>query len=93
MSDPDAGRRTNAPPGSKRLLAGLTPEQTQAVTHGTGPLLLIAGPGPGTPDQAADGEEPGGGTLVRARWRSRSSSRLRQPPARSRRSRSASASN
>jgi DNA helicase-2/ATP-dependent DNA helicase PcrA len=29
------------------LLAGLTPEQAQAVTHGEGPLLLIAGPGAG----------------------------------------------
>jgi DNA helicase-2/ATP-dependent DNA helicase PcrA len=29
------------------LLAGLTPEQAQAVTHGTGPLLLLAGPGAG----------------------------------------------
>ncbi len=26
---------------------GLTPEQAEAVTHGTGPLLLIAGPGAG----------------------------------------------
>ena len=43
MPHPDPERRTNAPPGSERLLAGLTPEQAQAVTHGTGPLLLIAG--------------------------------------------------
>jgi hypothetical protein len=35
-----------APRGSS-LLAGLTPEQIQAVTCGTGPLLLIAGPGAG----------------------------------------------
>jgi DNA helicase-2/ATP-dependent DNA helicase PcrA len=46
MPHPDPGRRENAPPGSP-LLAGLTPEQAQAVTHGTGPLLLIAGPGAG----------------------------------------------
>jgi DNA helicase-2/ATP-dependent DNA helicase PcrA len=47
MPHPDPERRTNAPPGSERLLAGLTPEQAQAVTHGTRPLLLIAGPGAG----------------------------------------------
>src|SRR5437764_4545160 len=47
MPHPEPERRTNAPPGPKRLLAGLTPEQAQAVTHGTGPLLLIAGPGAG----------------------------------------------
>src|SRR3954454_17991793 len=29
------------------LLAGLTPEQTQAARHGTGPLLIVAGPGSG----------------------------------------------
>ena len=29
------------------LLAGLTPEQTAAVKHGSGPLLLLAGPGAG----------------------------------------------
>src|SRR5438105_860598 len=46
MPHPEPERRTNAPPGS-RLLAGLTPEQAQAVRHGTGPLLLIAGPGAG----------------------------------------------
>jgi ATP-dependent DNA helicase UvrD/PcrA len=47
MSHPEPERRTNALPGSERLLAGLTPEQARAVTHGTGPLLLIAGPGAG----------------------------------------------
>ena len=47
MPHPNPERRTNAPPGSERLLAGLTPEQAQAVTHGNGPLLLIAGPGAG----------------------------------------------
>ena len=46
MSHPEPERRTNAPPGTS-LLAGLTPQQAQAVTHGTGPLLLIAGPGAG----------------------------------------------
>src|SRR3954449_10452564 len=29
------------------LLAGLTPEQTEAVRHGEGPLLIVAGPGSG----------------------------------------------
>jgi DNA helicase-2/ATP-dependent DNA helicase PcrA len=47
MPHPEPSRRTNAPPGTERLLAGLTREQAQAVTHGTGPLLLIAGPGTG----------------------------------------------
>jgi DNA helicase-2/ATP-dependent DNA helicase PcrA len=47
MSEPDPGARDHAPPGTDRLLAGLTPEQAQAVTHGTGPLLLLAGPGAG----------------------------------------------
>jgi len=47
MPNPKPERRTNAPAGSEPLLAGLTPEQGQAVTHGTGPLLVIAGPGAG----------------------------------------------
>ncbi len=34
-------------PARSGLLAGLTPEQARAVTHGTGPLLLLAGPGAG----------------------------------------------
>jgi DNA helicase-2/ATP-dependent DNA helicase PcrA len=34
-------------PAAERLLAGLTPEQASAVTHGSGPLLLLAGPGAG----------------------------------------------
>src|SRR5437588_1896023 len=46
MPHPDPERREQAPPGTG-LLAGLTPEQAQAVTYGTGPLLLIAGPGAG----------------------------------------------
>ena len=40
-------RRGDAPPPSDRLLAGLTPEQTQAVCHGPGVLLIVAGPGAG----------------------------------------------
>jgi hypothetical protein len=35
------------PPTAGVPLAGLTPEQAQAVTYGEGPLLLIAGPGAG----------------------------------------------
>src|SRR5437763_8837106 len=46
MPHPEPERREHAPPGTS-LLAGLTPERAQAVTHGTGPLLLIAGPGAG----------------------------------------------
>src|ERR1700757_2276167 len=47
MTQPDPGAREHAPPGPERLLAGLTPEQAQAVTYGFGPLLLLAGPGAG----------------------------------------------
>jgi DNA helicase-2/ATP-dependent DNA helicase PcrA len=47
MNQPDPGERDHAPPRTERLLAGLTPEQAQAVTYGPGPLLLLAGPGAG----------------------------------------------
>ena len=47
MPHPEAGRRDQAPLPTDALLAALTPEQAQAVTHGPGPLLLIAGPGAG----------------------------------------------
>ena len=47
MTQADPGVRDHAPPGTERLLAGLTPEQAQAVTFGSGPLLLLAGPGAG----------------------------------------------
>ena len=47
MNQPDPGERDHAPPGTERLLAGLTTEQAQAVTYGPGPLLLLAGPGAG----------------------------------------------
>jgi DNA helicase-2/ATP-dependent DNA helicase PcrA len=46
MPHPMPGRREHAP-GIERLLSGLTAEQAQAVTHDTGPLLLLAGPGAG----------------------------------------------
>ena len=47
MTQADPGVRDHAPPGTELLLAGLTPEQAQAVTFGSGPLLLLAGPGAG----------------------------------------------
>jgi hypothetical protein len=46
MPHPEPRRREHAPPGSP-VPARPTPEQAQAVTHGAGPLLLIAGPGAG----------------------------------------------
>src|SRR5437764_6372790 len=47
MTNPNPGVRDHAPPGPERLLAGLPPEQTQAVTFGSGAVLLLAGPGAG----------------------------------------------
>ncbi len=47
MPSPEPGRRDDAAPGPERLLVDLTPEQAQAVTHGSGPVLLLAGPGTG----------------------------------------------
>src|SRR3954466_15219751 len=35
------------PFGAEDLLAGLNPEQAEAVTHGDGPLLVVAGAGSG----------------------------------------------
>ena len=43
----EPGERKDAPPGPESLLTGLTLEQSQAVTHGAGPLLILAGPGAG----------------------------------------------
>ena len=43
----EPGGRDHAAPGPEHLLADLTPEQVLAVTHGSGPLLLLAGPGAG----------------------------------------------
>ena len=65
MPDPEPERREHAPPGIS-LLAGLTPEQAQAVTHGTGPLLLIADPGAG---KARTLTPPGSPTLRRGALR------------------------
>src|SRR5437763_1177689 len=42
MNQADPGVRDHAPPGTERLLAGLTPEQAQAVTFGAGPLQVLA---------------------------------------------------
>jgi len=50
MTHPSAGANPlpDRPPGGPdALLDGLTPEQAQAVRHGPGPLLLIAGQGAG----------------------------------------------
>jgi len=47
MTFPEPEGREDAASGPDRLLADLTPEQAQAVTHGSGPLLLLAGPGAG----------------------------------------------
>jgi hypothetical protein len=42
MPHPEPERRTNAPAGSERLLAGLTPEQTQAGLAASYPANTIA---------------------------------------------------
>jgi DNA helicase II / ATP-dependent DNA helicase PcrA len=47
MTLTNPGACENARPGIDRLLASLTREQAQAVTHGAGPLLILAGPGAG----------------------------------------------
>src|SRR5437588_8501203 len=47
MTNPNPGVRDHAPPGTERLLAGLTPGPGQAVTFAAGPLWLLAGPGAG----------------------------------------------
>ncbi len=39
--------KTAVPAGVEELLAGLNVEQRRAVTHGDGPLLVVAGPGTG----------------------------------------------
>src|SRR4051812_38913743 len=49
MTHPPAGHRDPRPPDGApdAPLAGLTPEQRNAVRHGPGPLLIVAGPGTG----------------------------------------------
>src|SRR5690349_2910822 len=44
---PADGCAPPVPPVPALLLEGLTPEQRAAVMHGTGPLLIFAGPGAG----------------------------------------------
>src|SRR5512132_2568746 len=49
MTDPSAGAPHPRPPDRDpdALLADLTGDQAQAVRHGPGPLLIVAGPGTG----------------------------------------------
>ena len=49
MTHPAAGLPHPRPPdgGPPSLLAGLTAEQAEAVGHGPGPLLIVAGPATG----------------------------------------------
>jgi DNA helicase II / ATP-dependent DNA helicase PcrA len=48
MTHPTAGVPHPRPPDrADAVTAGLTPEQAEAVRHGRGPLLLLAGPGTG----------------------------------------------
>ena len=44
---PLAATEADVEPGLDALLGGLNPEQRRAVTHGEGPLLVVAGPGTG----------------------------------------------
>ena len=53
MTCPKPGAREHAPPGIDRLLAGLTPEQAQAVTHRQRPAAVAGRPGR-RQDQNAD---------------------------------------
>ena len=47
MDAPDVDAAGDAPAGLDALLGGLNPEQLRAVTHGEGPLLVVAGAGTG----------------------------------------------
>ena len=43
----DVDEHGDAPAGLDALLGGLNPDQLRAVTHGEGPLLVVAGAGTG----------------------------------------------
>jgi len=47
LDAPEVDERGDAPLGLDALLRGLNPEQLRAVTHGSGPLLVVAGAGTG----------------------------------------------
>ena len=47
VADPPVGAGGDPPAGLDALLGGLNPEQLRAVTHGEGPLLVVAGAGTG----------------------------------------------
>ncbi|HET7701948.1 MAG TPA: ATP-dependent DNA helicase [Candidatus Limnocylindrales bacterium] len=47
VADPPATPAGDPPAGLDALLGGLNPEQLRAVTHGEGPLLVVAGAGTG----------------------------------------------
>jgi len=47
LDAPEVDERGDAPLGLDALLRGLNPEQLRAVTHGSGPVLVVAGAGTG----------------------------------------------
>ena len=81
MTNADSGVRDHAPPGTERLLEGLTPEQAQAVTFGSGPLLLLAGPGAGKTRTLTHRARICSQAAARSRGRSSRSRSASAPPA------------